>query len=207
MPAEPTIEFWFSIASTYTYLSVTRRSAVERERGCRFVWRPFSVRTIMSEQNNSPFRDKPIKAGYMWRDIGRCAGLYGIPFRGPVPYPIQEAHLANQVAILGAREGWCADYAVATYRRWFIDFQEPGSEPNLSDKLREIGQDPDRVIAMGRSAPIVAALDAATDQARNLNLFGSPNFVVDREVFWGDDRLDDALAWARFGALRSALSK
>jgi 2-hydroxychromene-2-carboxylate isomerase len=164
MPAEPTIEFWFSIASTYTYLSVTRLSAVERERGCRFVWRPFSVRIIMSEQNNSPFRDKPIKAAYMWRDIERRAGLYAIPFRGPVPYPIQEAHLANQVAILGAREGWCADYAVATYRRWFIDFQEPGSEPSLSDTLRGIGQDPGRVIAMPRSASIVAALDAATDQ-------------------------------------------
>jgi 2-hydroxychromene-2-carboxylate isomerase len=135
MPAEPTVEFWFSIASTYTYLSVTRLSAVECERGCRFVWRPFLLRTIMTEQDN-------------------------------VPYPIQEAHLANRVAILGAREAWCADYAVATYRRCFIEFQEPGSEPNLNETLREIGQDPDRVIAVARSVPIVAALDAATDQAR-----------------------------------------
>jgi 2-hydroxychromene-2-carboxylate isomerase len=156
MPNEPLIEFWFSIASTYTYLSVSRLSAFERTRSCRFVWRPFSVRTIMNEQNNSPFRDKPIKAAYMWRDIERRAGLYGIPFRGRVPYPIQEAHLANQVAVLGAREGWCASYTVARYRRWFLDLQEPGSEPNLSDTLREIGQDPDRVIATARSTPIVA---------------------------------------------------
>jgi 2-hydroxychromene-2-carboxylate isomerase len=207
MPAEPAIEFWFSIASTYTYLSVTRLSAVERERGRRFVWRPFLLRTIMTEQNNFPFRDKPIKAAYMCRDIERRACHHAIPFRGLVPYPIQEAHLANQVAILGAQEGWCADYAVATYRHWFIDFQEPGSEPNLSDTLREIGQNPDPVIATAQSAPIVAALDAATDQARDLNMFGSPNFVVDREVFWVDDRLDDALAWARFGTLSSARSE
>jgi 2-hydroxychromene-2-carboxylate isomerase len=166
MPADPTVEFWFSIASTYTYLSVTRLSAVECERGCRFVWRPFLLRTIMTEQDNFPFCDKPIKAASMWRYIERRAGLHKIPFRGPVPYPIQEAHLANRVAILGAREAWCADYAVATYRRWFIEFQELGSEPNLSETLREIGQDPDRVIAVARSVPIVGALDAATDQAR-----------------------------------------
>jgi 2-hydroxychromene-2-carboxylate isomerase len=88
MPAEPAIEFWFSIASTYTYLSVTRLFAVEREHGCRFVWRPFLLRTIMTEQDNFPFRDKPIKAAYMWRDIERRACDHAIPFRGPVPYPI-----------------------------------------------------------------------------------------------------------------------
>jgi 2-hydroxychromene-2-carboxylate isomerase len=158
----------------------------------------------MNEQNNSPFRDKPIKAAYMWRDIERRAGLYGIPFHGPAPYPIQEAHLANQIAVLGAQEGGCADYTSVTYRRWFLDSQEPGSEPNLSETLLEIGQDPERIMALARSGPIVAALDAATDQARQLTIFGSPSFVVDREVFWGDDRLDDALAWARFGTLRQA---
>lgn len=198
------IEFWFSLGSTYTYLTATRLASVGRERGCTFLWRPFSVRTIMREQNNSPFANKPVKTAYMWRDIERRAAMYGIPFRGPAPYPIAELDFANQVATLAAREGWCADYAAATYRRWFLDAQEPGSEPNLSDTLREIGQNPDRVIEAARGDDIVAAFHAATDQARALNVFGSPTFVVDGEVFWGDDRLDDALTWARHGSLRPA---
>ena len=89
MPAEPTVEFWFSIASTYTYLSVTRLSAVECERGCRFVWRPFLLRTIMTEQDNFPFCDKPIKAASMWRYIERRAGLHehSVPRPRALPDP------------------------------------------------------------------------------------------------------------------------
>lgn len=206
MAKDISVEFWFSIGSTYTYLSVTRLAAVEQERGSGFIWRPFSVRAIMTEQNNSPFRNKPIKAAYMWRDIERRAGLYGIPFRGPAPYPIANLELANQVAIVGTQEGWGAAYAVATYRRWFLDFQEPGSEPNLSASLREIGQDPDRVIPLAQSDAIAAALKVATDRARELNVFGAPTFVVGEEVFWGDDRLDDALTWAEYNTLRPAVT-
>lgn len=206
MADEKPIEFWFTIGSTYTYLAVTRLAEVEQIRGCRIIWRPFSVRVLTREQNNTPFMGKPIKSAYMWRDIERRASLYGIPFRGPAPYPIVQLDLANHVAILAAQEGWCPAYAKATYRRWFLDFQEPGSEPNLSDTLREIGQDPSRVISLARSDAIVAAFKAATDRARALNVFGAPTFVVGEEVFWGDDRLDDALSWAMYNTLRPAVA-
>ena len=102
---------------------------------------------------------------------------------------------------MGAREGWCADYARATYRRWFVDKQECGSEPNLSDSLREIGQDPARVIALAQSDDIGNAYKGATDEARGLSIFGAPTFVTRRDVFWGDDRLEDAVTWHQRGTL------
>lgn len=195
------IDFWFSVGSTYTYLTVMRLAEVERDRGVAFRWRPFSVRQIMIEQDNIPFRTKPVKAAYMWRDIERRAAMYGLNARVPAPYPLPEWDVANRVAVLGAAEGWVADYARATFRRWFEDGLEPGSEPNLSESLREIGQDPARVIEMSASVPIGRAYDAATAEARDLGVFGSPSFVVAGEVFWGDDRLDDAIEWARKGTL------
>ncbi len=190
-----TIDFWFSIGSTYTYLSVMRLAEVERTTGIHFNWRPFSVRAIMREQNNIPFATKPVKRAYMWRDIERRAERYGLPIRVPAPYPLQEFDLANRVAILGRDEGWCANYTRATYRRWFQQGQPPGGEPNLPDSLHEIGQDPARVITLASLDAIGHAYAAAIDEARALNIFGSPNFVVGSEVFWGDDRLDDALEW------------
>jgi 2-hydroxychromene-2-carboxylate isomerase len=192
-----TIDFWFSIGSTYTYLSVMRLAEIERATSVRFNWRPFNVRAIMLEQNNRPFVGKPVKTAYMWRDIERRAERYGLPIRVPAPYPLQEMELANRVAVLGAREGWCPDYTVVTYRRWFQQGLEPGSAPNLSDSLREIGQDPARAIDLAQSGEIGDALAAAVDEARAMNIFGSPNFVVGGEIFWGDDRLDDALDWLR----------
>jgi 2-hydroxychromene-2-carboxylate isomerase len=195
------IEFWFSIGSTYTYLSVMRLAEIERASGIRILWRPFSVRQIMIEMDNIPFRTKPIKAAYMWRDIDRRAAMYGLKARVPAPYPLQQWDTANRVAVLGAEEGWVANYAQATYRRWFEDGQEPGSEPNLYDSLHEIGQDPSRVVAQAASPEVGAAYEGATEEARQLGIFGSPAFVVGRELFWGDDRLEDAIAWHRHGTL------
>jgi len=196
------IDFWFSVGSTYTYLSVMRLSEVEKSAGLRFRWRPFSVRTIMREMDNVPFATKPIKMAYMWRDLARRAALYGLPARVPAPYPLKEFDLANRVAVLGASEGWCADYVRGAYRRWVQEGQEAGSEPNLSATLREIGQDPARVIAAAQSDAIGQAYDAATTEARRLEVFGAPTFVVDGERFWGDDRLDDAISWLRHGKVK-----
>ena len=102
---------------------------------------------------------------------------------------------------------WCAKYVQGAYRRWFVEGLEAGSEPNISQSIAEAGQDPERVIAVANSKAIVTAYEAATDEARRLNIFGAPTFIVDDEVFWGDDRLDDAIAWRQNGKLGSRLIK
>ena len=195
----PTIDFWFSIGSTYSYLTIMRLGAVEAESGVAFRWRPFDVRSIMIEMNNRPFVDKPVKAAYMWRDVERRAALYGLNAKLPAPYPLPDLELANRIAVVGARDGWCADYTRATYRRWFQRGEPAGSSPNLEDSLTEIGRDPEAVIAQAKSPEIGEALESATGEAKALGVFGSPTFAIGAELFWGDDRLDDALSWLRHG--------
>lgn len=191
------IDFWFSIGSTYTYLTVMRIDAMTAANGVSIRWRPFNVRAIMSEIGNSPFVGKPVKTAYMWRDMERRAVGHGLPIRVPAPYPLAELELANRVAVVGQRDIWCADYARATYRRWFQDGLPPGEDPNLPESLYEVGQTPERVLDLARSAEIGEALAANTATAQGLGIFGSPSFVVDGELFWGDDRLEDAVAWCR----------
>ena len=198
------IEFWFSIGSTYSFLTVSRLPAIERETGIRFDWRPFSVRAIMLEMNNIPFANKPVKARYMWRDIERRAAMHGLKPTLPAPYPLTEFDLANRVAVLARAEGWCHDYVTATYRRWFLAGEPAGSEPNLGDTLRELGRDRDEVAGRAMSEAIGTAYLEATDEARSRGLFGAPSFVVGDELFWGDDRLEDAIAWFREGRLRGS---
>jgi 2-hydroxychromene-2-carboxylate isomerase len=101
----PKIDFWFSIGSTYSYLTVMRLAEVEIATGVSFRWRPFNVRRVMIEQNNVPFKDKPVKTAYMWRDIERRAHRYGLSPTLPAPYPLPGLVLANQVATLGVEEG------------------------------------------------------------------------------------------------------
>lgn len=193
------IDFWYSIGSTYSYLTVMRLPEVERAAGVKVRWRPFDVRHVMVEQNNIPFKDKPVKTAYMWRDLERRAGRYGLAPRVPAPYPLPGLVLANQIATLGAEEGWVAEYTRATYRRWFESGEPAGEEPNISESLKEIGCDPSQVLAAAQSERIKGALVSATHEAMELGVFGSPTFVVDGEVFWGDDRLEDALLWFKEG--------
>ncbi len=191
------IDFWFSIGSTYSYLTVMRLADVAGASGIDFRWRPFNVRHVMIEQKNIPFKDKPVKTAYMWRDIERRAKGYGLTPSVPAPYPLPELVLANLVATLAAEEGWVEDYVQSTYRHWFENGEPAGEDPNLSSSLIEIGRDPELVLPRVQSEEIVGALETATEEAMELGVFGSPTFVVDGEVFWGDDRLEDAILWAR----------
>jgi 2-hydroxychromene-2-carboxylate isomerase len=196
------IDFWFTMGSTYSYLSVTRLGDVQRSTGVSFRWRPFYLLLILQDMKHVPFADKPTKAAYMWRDIDRRAAMYGLNARLPAPYPTKDSLKANLIALVGMREGWGPDYVRAAYRRWFCAGEENGSEPNISSSLRDVGQEPDRVIALATSSETNALILQETDAARRLGIFGSPTFVVGSELFWGDDRLEDAISWHKHGEVR-----
>ena len=202
MEAAKPIEFWFTMGSTYTYLTVMRLPELATASGIPFRWRPFHLLTILQEMKHVPFADKPAKAAYMWRDIERRAQMHEIPLRVPAPYPARQSILANQVALVGFGEGWGQDFVRAAYRRWFQLGQETGSEPNVSGSLADIGQNPGRVLSQAGSAAISALLERETSAARDLGIFGSPTFATGGEIFWGDDRLEDAISWYRHGSVR-----
>jgi 2-hydroxychromene-2-carboxylate isomerase len=193
------IDFWFSIGSTYSFLTIMRMDDWCVENNTTVSWRPFNVRAIMSEQKNIPFAGKPTKSAYMWRDIERRAAKYRLHANLPAPYPVSDLALANQVALLGMRDGWGKSFTQNIYRIWFEGGIEAGSEAAMTEALHRCQQDPRIVLARARSPDIVSALEVETDQALRLGIFGAPSLVVRGEVFWGDDRLDDALSWARVG--------
>ena len=191
------IEFWYSIGSTYTYLSTQRLNDIANQKNIEFEWCPFSVRSRMIEMENVPFmaEKKRDKIDYMWRDVQRRANFYGFDAKVPAPYPLKEFDLANKVAILGKDQGWIKEYTILTYKKWFLEHLEPGSEPNLSSSLREIGLDPDKIINLAQADEIEQKYLKNTEIAKNKGIFGSPSFTVENEVFWGDDRCEDAIKW------------
>ena len=191
------IDFYFSIGSTYTYLSVTRILDVQKKHDVKFNWKPFSVRAIMKEMNNIPFpKDKKNKVDYMWRDIERRAETYGFFAKTPVPYPLSEFDLANQIAILGLDKGWGIDYIKLTYKKWFQEGKEPAIDPSISEVCDELKLNKDEIINSANNQEIQNKYQSNTDSARKNKIFGSPSFIIKNEVFWGDDRMEDAIKWA-----------
>ena len=192
------IDFYFSIGSTYTYLSVTRILDVEKDYQVKFNWKPFSVRVIMKEMDNIPFpKDKINKVNYMWRDIERRAKSYGFSAKTPVPYPLSEFDLANQIAIYGLNEGWGIEFTQLTYKKWFQDGKEPAIDPSISEICEELNLNKDEVILNAKSKKIEDKYLSNTNSARNNKIFGSPSFIVNNEIFWGDDRMEDAIKWSK----------
>lgn len=191
------LDFFFFYGSTYTYLTVMRIEQAAAQAGVEVRWRPFNVREIMLEQNNIPFRGKPVKMRYMWRDIERRAARYGIPF-GRVPtYPVDPENLANRVGVVAAIEGWCPEYTKATYRAWFLEDKPPGDHEHLGSILTALGKDPKTVVARADSQEIRDKYYSETGAAREMGIFGSPTFAIGNEIFWGGDRLEDALEWCK----------
>mgnify|MGYP001188674320 FL=1 len=192
------IDFYFSIGSTYTYLTVTRILDIEKKHQIKFNWKPFSVRVIMKEMDNIPFpKDKINKVNYMWRDIERRAEGYGFFAKTPVPYPLSEFDLANQIAILGLDKGWGTDYIRLTYKKWFQEGKEPAIDPSISEICKELGLNKDEIISEAKSEIFEKKYLSNTDSARKKKVFGSPSFIVENEIFWGDDRMEDAINWAK----------
>ena len=192
------IDFYFSIGSTYTYLSVTRALEVEQKHQIKFNWTPFSVRVIMKEMNNVPFpKEKKNKVDYMWRDIERRAKNYGFFAKTPVPYPLTKFDLANKIAILGLKNNWGVDYIQLTYKRWFQEGKEPAVEPNLSEICEKLSLDKEKIVSEASSEEINNIYLSNTEKARENKIFGSPSFIVKNEIFWGDDRMEDAIKWSK----------
>lgn len=179
------IDFWFSIGSTYTYLTISRLNEVSTQEGLTFNWYPFSVRKIMMDMDNIPFTPpaKKIKSDYMWRDIERRAGFYGFNPKIPAPYPLTEFDLANKLAVLGINEGWGMDYVISTYKRWFEQGKEPATEANLTEIFDELKLNKDEVMTQVQSTEIEKKYLENTEKAYSLGVFGSPTFI-----FEGEDR-------------------
>ena len=148
--------------------------------------------------NNIPFpKDKINKVNYMWRDIERRAEGYGFFAKTPVPYPLSEFDLANQIAILGLNEGWGKDYTRLTYKKWFQEGKEPAIEPSINEICKELGLNKDEILSKAKTKIIEDNYLTNTNSARKNKIFGSPSFIVNNEIFWGDDRMEDAIKWSK----------
>jgi 2-hydroxychromene-2-carboxylate isomerase len=132
----------------------------------------------------------------MWRDLERRASELGLPWRRPEQYPVNSLVTAR-VALVAAREGWCRAFTEEAFRLHWTEGVLIGTEDNLRRTLAHCGRDGSAVLAAAQSAEGKEALKQQTDRAVERGIFGAPSFVVGGELFWGDDRLEQAIAWAR----------
>lgn len=189
--------FWFEFASTYSYLSAMRVEEMARKAGVHVAWKPFLLGPIfkLNGWDTSPFNLYPAKGKYMVRDIERIAQERGLIFRLPEPFP-QNGLMAARLALVGLNEGWGPEFIRGVYTAEFAAGHDIASQETLADALKAAGANAGVAFARVRSPEIKAQLRENTEAARAAGIFGAPSFITaDGELFWGDDRLEQALAW------------
>jgi 2-hydroxychromene-2-carboxylate isomerase len=190
------IEFWFEFASTYSYPAAMRIEQVAAARGIGVRWRSFLLGPIFAAQGwrDSPFNIYPVKGRYMWRDLERSCDALGIPFLRPTVFP-RSGLRAARVCARYAQAPWLPTFVRSVYEANFARDLDISSESVLEECVIAIGQDPAVVLAEAQTPAAKDALRAQNGEAVQKGVFGAPSFVVDEELFWGNDRLEAALAW------------
>jgi 2-hydroxychromene-2-carboxylate isomerase len=205
MHRRPVLEFWYEFASTYSYLAAMRIEAAAESAGVVLVWRPVLLGPIFKAQgwDNSPFNLYPAKGRYMWRDMEREAARLGLPFYRPNPFP-QNGLLAARVALLGAEKGWTPAFTRAVYTAQFGEGRDIADPQVVTGILTDLGLEAEAVLAEAQGETNKMRLRRMGDEVQSRGLFGAPTFFAeDGEMFWGNDRLEQALDWALTQARRA----
>ena len=191
------MEFWFDFASTYSYPAAMRIDQLAETASVPIAWRPFLLGPIFAAQgwNDSPFNIYPAKGRHMWRDVERICAKGGIPLQHPSRFP-RNGLLAARVANHFAPAPWVPTFCRSVFLANFAEDREIADPEVLRDCLDRLGLSGAALIAEAQSETAKASLRTAVAHAQEIGLFGAPSFVVAGEVFWGNDRLDDALTWA-----------
>lgn len=196
-----TIEFWFDFGSNYSYLSMMRIRQLAAEAGVQVRLRPFMLGPIFTSLGweTSPFVLQTMKGNYVWRDMQRQCDKYGLRWQRPSVFP-RNALQAARVALQAEGTPWMAAFCERVMLANFADDREIGDPAVIADILAGLGLDSDAIIAAAGLEASKAALRARTGEAQARGIFGAPMFFVGDDMFWGNDRLDDALALAQSGA-------
>lgn len=194
------LEFWFEFASTYSYLAASRILALAQRQGVEIVYRPFLLAPIFKKQgwNDSPFNIYPVKGRYMWRDLERLCAQHGLPFRRPSVFP-RSGLLAARVALVAAERGFADRFVPAVYGANFARDENIADPAVLAPIIIGVGEDAASVLESAQADSNKELLRRQTERAEELGIFGAPSFVTRGELFWGNDRLEQALEWASGG--------
>lgn len=212
-PEKVDMEFWYDFASPYAYMASMRIDALAGKAGVSVRWRPFIIGPLFRDFGHefSPVFDNKVKWAYLQMDVPRQAAHYGVALtleRGDAPVP---SILGARVALLLAREanegsGLCPEFSKRLFVTSFAEDKNIMKPEVVAAVLADMGEDPEAVIARALTPENKQALKDTVDDARKAGLFGIPSFTLpgtkgkEGEMFWGNDRLEQAIAAAAAAA-------
>lgn len=196
------ITYYFSLHSPWTYLGNAAFHEIASRHGCVIDYRPMPLRSVFDETGGLPLPKRhPVRQRYRLMDLQRWREQRGLPLvLQPKHLPFDPSQADRMtIAILAAGGDPFAFIGDVMAGLWARD-EDMGSPEALLACAARAGLDGIALLAAADSPPIRQRYEGARGQAVEAGVFGAPSYVLEGEVFWGQDRLellDAALTSAR----------
>lgn len=192
MPA--TVDYYFSVGSPWSYLGHQRFADLAARHGARVNVKPVDYGRIFPVSGGLPLKQRaPQRQAYRLVELARWREHLGVPLNlepKHFPFPADAAARAVIAADIVARTDAAMRLAHALMRGCWAEDRDLGASETIAAIVREQGLDPAVLAEVAVAAEAQAKYDLYTEEAIARGVFGAPSYVIDGEIFWGQDRLD-----------------
>ncbi len=197
--ADP-IDFYFDFSSPYGYFASAKINELAAKHGRSVEWRPILLGAVFKITGQQPLPTIPLKGSYANHDLTRSARLFGLPYKLPSKFPISGTAPSRAFYWVGDKDRELAvKLAQALCRAFFAEDRDISNPEVTANVAAKLGLDKDQVLQALNDAAVKERLKNEVDAAIERGVFGSPFIIVDKEPFWGSDRLDQVEKWLASG--------
>jgi len=192
----PRATFYFDLGSPYAYLAAERISGLFTEAGLEQPeWQPVLLGALFKRFGRDSWGKGPDRDGGM-AEVERRAAAYGLPpIAWPEPWP-GNMLTAMRAATFAKQTGRTVSFALAAFRQAFAAGRDLSEPDNVLIAAAACELHPRAVLKAVETEAVKGELREATERAAELGVRGVPAVRVGEEIFWGDDRLEEAVAAA-----------
>lgn len=184
------IDYYYFPLSPYCYLAGGGLEEAAAGRGASVVYKPVQLFRIFGATGTPPVKDRhPARQAYRLQDIARVARMAGLPVNlRPAHFPTNAAPAS--AAVISAQKAGGGDVGALAHafcRAVWAEDRDIADDHVVRDVLGAHGFDPD--LADRGLMGAMEILQRNTDEALRRGVFGAPSYLVEDEIFWGQDRL------------------
>lgn len=192
----PRALFYFDLGSPYAYLTAERISGLFSEVGLEQPeWRPILLGGLFKRLGRDSWANGPGRAEGI-AEVERRAAAYGLPpLAWPEPWP-GNTLFAMRAATFAKRTGRTVSFALSAFRQAFAAGRDLSEPDNVAIAAAACELHPRALFKAVETEAVKRELREATDEAAGLGVVGVPTLLIGGEAFWGDDRLEEAVAAA-----------